>query len=115
MSEIRKTYQVEGVAVSIRDATQAPFAQWEPPSRGEIRAALQAADWTGEHLGRVIGVNSRTVRRWTSGEGEIPYAVWAVLCAAAGWGYIWEPLPGVENSCARKNPPLNKTEQGETS
>lgn len=92
MSEIRKTYEVEGVAVSIREETLTPFWHWSPPTRGEVRAALQAADWSGEHLARVTGVNSRTVRRWTSGEGDIPYPVWAMLCVAAGWGHIWEPV-----------------------
>lgn len=89
MSEIRKTYEVAGVAVSIRDATLAPFSHWSPPNGGEISAALQAAGWTAEAFGRESGIKSRTVRRWINEETEIPYAVWAMLCAAAGWGHIW--------------------------
>ncbi|WP_193060845.1 helix-turn-helix domain-containing protein [Halomonas sp. 3A7M] len=90
MSEIRKTYEVEGVAVSIRDATQMPFSQWLAPSGGEISAALQATGWTAEKFAKESGISSRSVRRWINEESEIPYAVWAMLCAAAGWGHIWE-------------------------
>src|SRR5699024_12644407 len=32
-----------------------------------------------------LGINPRTARRWLGGEVDIPYAAWAVLCAAAGW------------------------------
>ncbi|MFU1520786.1 helix-turn-helix domain-containing protein [Vreelandella alkaliphila] len=90
MSEERKPYRVEGIAETVRPETLAPFRQWMPPDPGEIRAALQVAGWTGERFAKAIGINARTVRRWLGGDVDIPYAVWAVLCIAAGWGVIWE-------------------------
>ena len=90
MSEDRKPYRVKGIAETVRPETLAPFHQWTPPSPGEIRAALQAAGWTGEGFAKVIGINPRTVRRWLGGDVDIPYAAWAVLCIAAGWGVIWD-------------------------
>ena len=37
-----------------------------------LRASLDAADITTGELARRLGVNPRTVRRWVSGEYEIP-------------------------------------------
>ena len=48
MSQMRKPYQVKGIAAEVRPDTLAPFAAWAAPTPGEIRAALQAAGWTGE-------------------------------------------------------------------
>jgi len=90
MSQLRKPYQVDGIADEIRPATLAPFVSWVAPSPGEIRAALQAVGWTGEGFAKTIGVNPRTARRWLGGDADIPYAAWAVLCTAAGFGNIWE-------------------------
>lgn len=90
MSQMRKPYQVKGIAAEVRPDTLAPFAAWAAPTPGEIRAALQAAGWTGEGCAKTLGINPRTARRWLGGEVDIPYAAWAVLCAAAGWGHIWE-------------------------
>lgn len=90
MSETRRPYQVKNIASEIRSEVLSPFATWTVPTPGEIRAALQAAGWTGEMCGRKLGINPRTVRRWIGGEVDIPYAAWSVLCIAAGLGRIWE-------------------------
>lgn len=90
MSQVRKPYLVDGIADEISPTALAPFASWAPPTPGEIRAALQAVGWTGEGFAKTIGINPRTARRWLSGEVNIPYAAWAVLCVAAGWGNIWQ-------------------------
>lgn len=89
MSETRKPYQVKNIAREIRPAALAPFEAWSAPTPGEIRAALQAAGWTGEMCGKKLGINPRTARRWLGGEVDIPYAAWSVICVEAGLGYIW--------------------------
>lgn len=40
--------------------------------------------------GNKSGRGSRTVRRWTAGDVQIPYAAWAILAYTAGFGPIWE-------------------------
>lgn len=89
MSQVRKPYQVGGISKEIRSSTLAPFPDWEPPTPGEIRAALQMAGWSGEGFANALGINPRTVRRWIGGENDIAYAVWAVLCVDAGLGRVW--------------------------
>jgi hypothetical protein len=68
-----------------------PFAEkWERPTGEIITEVLNRAGLTGDRAAQLTGVaDGRTVRRWTGNEREIPYAVWALLCQAAGLGQIW--------------------------
>ena len=76
---------------SIREECLMPFSEWTPPNTNEIRSAMKMASLTGSAFANMVGVkNSRTVRRWTGGEVEIPYAAWAILCYQAGFGVIWK-------------------------
>lgn len=75
----------------IRKDCLQPFIKWQIPTAEEVRIAMKLANLTGSELAALVGVkNSRTVRRWTGGDVEIPYAVWAILCYKAGAGMIWE-------------------------
>lgn len=77
--------------LEIRKTCLKPFAEWEPPTTDEIRTAMKIAGVTGSELAQLVGVqNSRTVRRWTGGDLEIPYSAWAILCHQAGFGIIWK-------------------------
>lgn len=78
-----------GEQVSIRAECLSARKDWVEPNADEVRAALKMANWSGEELSRRIGVDSRTVRRWTLGEKPINYASWCVLCVQAGLGQIW--------------------------
>jgi len=79
-----------GATVStVRTECLNPFRSWSSPTGDEIKAALSMAGWTGVELSRRLGVDDRTVRRWTGDEKEIPYAAWCVLCAEANLGLIW--------------------------
>lgn len=68
-----------------------PFAKgWEQPDGEAVRAILKLANFTGEQAAKLVGLaDSRTVRRWTGNDSPIPYAAWALLCHAAGYGPIW--------------------------
>lgn len=76
---------------AVRKACFRPFVEWTVPSAEEVRIAMKLADLTGSGLAALVGVqNSRTIRRWTGGDVEIPYAAWAILSHKAGFGIIWE-------------------------
>lgn len=75
---------------SIRTECLTPYENWTTPTGNEIRSAMKIAGLTGSQLALLVGIkNSRTIRRWTGEEVEIPYAVWAILCHKAGLGIIW--------------------------
>ena len=85
--EERGFYNVERKS-EIRPETLRSFSDgWEQPSKEEIRMLLKDNDLTGAQAGMLVGVNSRTVRKWTGGERGIPYAAWRLLlisCNLAG-------------------------------
>lgn len=78
----------------------APADGWQQPTPEEIRELLKliarrkgTTMFTGGQAARFLGLGEkgdRTVRRWTAGETNIPYAAWAMLCHHAGLGLIWE-------------------------
>ncbi|RBB97319.1 hypothetical protein C3E97_028065 [Pseudomonas sp. MWU12-2115] len=75
--------------VDIRPECLLAHKDWVEPTADEVRAALEMAGWSGEAFSRVIGVDGRTVRRWTLGEKKINYPAWCVLCVQAELGAIW--------------------------
>lgn len=72
-----------------RESTLRAIEQWSPPEGGEIKGMLQRAGWSGVQFSKVLGIDPRTVRRWTGDEKTIPYPAWAILCVQAGYGPIW--------------------------
>lgn len=80
---------------TIRAECLLPYAEgWQQPNEEEIRAVIKQSGMTGSEVARYVGIaEGRTVRRWTGGESDIPYAVWALLCDKAGYGQIWRPSP----------------------
>ena len=90
--------------VAIRPETLRSFPDWVQPTPDEIREVIRLAGvnrglkrLTGVQVADLVGVastgvgagrGSRTVRSWV-GQGRIPYAAWAILCAEAGLGFIW--------------------------
>ena len=58
--------------------------QFTTPTPDEIRALLSEQGWTGAQAGSIVGVDSRTIRRWTGGERGMPYAAWRLLLIEAG-------------------------------
>ncbi|MGF6766148.1 DNA-binding transcriptional regulator YiaG [Paraburkholderia sp. GAS33] len=72
-------------------------ADWQKsdrkPTGVEIREVIRRAGLTGGQAAALLGISGdsggRTVRRWISGESDIPYSAWAILCHVAGLGIIW--------------------------
>lgn len=77
--------------MKIRKSTLQPYATWETPTAEEVSTLIDELGLTSEATAQLVGVKyDRTVRRWKSGESEISYASWAILCEEAGFGCIWK-------------------------
>ena len=86
-----ETRAVYGVSGAIRAGCLRVFGdEWLVPTGEEVKVAIGMTDWSGVELSRRLGVDPRTVRRWTGDEKPIPYAAWCVLCVEAGLGVIWK-------------------------
>lgn len=61
---------------------------YRSPTSDEIRMALKIGGLTGGQAAKLLGVStvggSRTVRKWTGGEREIPYSAWRLLLILIG-------------------------------
>jgi hypothetical protein len=90
MSEIRTPYVVSGRATGPDNATLHPFDSplFVQPSWLDVRAVIDLIDFTGSQVANLVGVQSRTVRKWTSppetaNHAPIPYAAWRLMLIAA--------------------------------
>jgi hypothetical protein len=57
---------------------------YEVPTSEEFRDFLERHELSGAAAGRLVGVDSRAVRRWTAPRGQpgargIPWAAWTLL------------------------------------
>lgn len=74
-------HELEQQELNIRPETLNAFVDgWIAPTGDEIREVMKLAGLTGSAFGSLVGVNSRTVRKWTGEEREIPFAAWRLLC-----------------------------------
>ena len=58
--------------------------EYRSPTPTELRLLLSRNGLSGSAAGRLLGVNSRTVRKWTGGTSEMPWAAWALLSIVTG-------------------------------
>lgn len=73
------------VKESFRPAVLLSFSDgWEKPTAKEVRDLVSVAGLTGSQAGALVGVNGRTVRKWTGGEAAMPYAAWRLMCEYVG-------------------------------
>jgi len=49
------------------------------PTADKLRALMKQKGLTGARAAEIVGVNSRTIRKWTGGERAIPEAAWRLL------------------------------------
>jgi hypothetical protein len=82
-------------SVNVRSSCLLPFIEgWTQPTAVEVRELLRVGNLTGKQASQLVGLaDTRTIRRWTSGETPIPYAAWALLCHVSGLGVIWVGTP----------------------
>lgn len=69
-----------------------PGFKWSRPDGECVGEVLHLAKLTRTSAAPILGLGTdgrRTVRRWISGESNISYANWALLCHLAGLGAIW--------------------------
>jgi len=78
---------------TIRRECLQPAIYWAKPTGAEVQEVVRLAGFTGRSAAEFLDLadrSGRQIRRWISGENEIPYSAWALLCHAAGFGHIWE-------------------------
>lgn len=94
--EKHEEYRVQGKS-EIRFACTVPISNlvYQPPKPEEIREALRRADLTGAVAGRLLGVDGRTIRKWTGGERDIPYSAWRLLLIETGLAKAGDGLDAV--------------------
>ncbi|WP_299941317.1 hypothetical protein [uncultured Microbulbifer sp.] len=81
ITQKRNRYADAG-SVGLSEACLARFdsGYYSPPSALEIRRLLAVYQLSGACVAEILGVSdSRTVRRWTSGESRISYSTWRLL------------------------------------
>ncbi len=83
---------------------------WARPEADEVREVLRLAKLSGAKAAQLLGLGtgqtgSRTIRRYTGGEANIPYASWAILCEVAGLGRIWRQSNDLQDSPAHDPAP----------
>jgi hypothetical protein len=90
MSETRSEYVVSGRPRGPTATSMQPFDSpgYTQPLWTDIRAVVECLGLSGSQIGTLLGVNSRTVRRWTSPPDNqnslpIPYAAWRLLLITA--------------------------------
>ncbi len=89
MSEERARYRVDhevGAELELRPETLLEYGDpaYANPTPDEIRQVLKAGDLTGSRAGTLVGVNGRTIRKWTGGEQKISYSAWRMLLQRVG-------------------------------
>jgi hypothetical protein len=86
--ENQAPYQVERNHTYIRPVCLLSFEGWHPPSKDELRAAMDKAELPARELAAFVGVSRKEVNRWTFGAETIPFACWVLLCLRAKIGYL---------------------------
>jgi DNA-binding XRE family transcriptional regulator len=54
------------------------------PDPRKLRAVMKRHGLTGSEVANIVGVNSRTLRKWTGGERQMPDAAWRLLLVVTG-------------------------------
>ncbi len=80
-------YRAQPDLVYVRGETLLPYAAWVPPNADEVRTVMRRAGVEPRELAELVGVSRKEVNRWTTGNGEILFACWVLLCRRAGVGY----------------------------
>lgn len=65
------TYQISPDVMYVTDGPS--------PSPERLRELMKKHGLTGSKVAEIVGVNSRTVRKWTGGERGIPEPAWRLL------------------------------------
>ena len=72
--------------MEINPKSQLPFSHpdYQTPTFEALRVVMKSQGWTGAKVAALVGVDSRTVRRWTGNERPIPYSAWRLLLIYGG-------------------------------
>tara|TARA_R110000764_G_scaffold38098_2_gene84394 strand:- start:338 stop:679 length:342 start_codon:yes stop_codon:yes gene_type:complete len=83
--------QVEAFENGLNPSTllSARSGKWVTPTGNDVRVVLAMSGLTGSAAGSLLGVASRTIRKWVGDDQNIKFAAWCLLCERAGLGMIW--------------------------
>ena len=73
--------------------------KYQKPSKEHLRELLRSLSLTGKAAAAIVGVNARTIRRWTGGERPTPYASWRLLLI---YGGLVEPPQQTDDTAKSK-------------
>ena len=75
----------------IRKETLLPFGpSWARPTSDEIKEMLLVGELNYFEAAELVGIKKvSTFKTWCT-QGNVPYAVWALLANHAGYGCIWK-------------------------
>lgn len=87
LPDIKKQKQIvkqaeSGLFDGLRIETRLDYKEgFKQPTPAEVRLILKKLDLTGSKAGDLVGVSSRTVRKWTAenDKATIPYSAWKLL------------------------------------
>ncbi|MES2264302.1 MAG: hypothetical protein V4724_37820 [Pseudomonadota bacterium] len=89
MTETPEYYNAPGHDSGPEPDTLLPFhdPSYRQPEWADIRAVVQISGLSGLELANLVGVSSRTVRKWlsppmTANHAPMPYAAWRLLLIA---------------------------------
>lgn len=88
------TYATTRDLNQIRATCFQPATSWTPPTAEEFRIMLSVLGCSQTTFAYMIDVTDRTVRRWASGEKQVAYSAWCIMCIQAGLPPIWTQPAG---------------------
>lgn len=83
------TYATKSDLNQVRASCFQPASSWTPPTAQEFRIMLSVLGYSQTTFAGLIDVTDRTVRRWASGDKQVAYSAWCVMCTQAGLPHIW--------------------------
>ncbi|EEJ5117673.1 TPA: hypothetical protein N2G45_002873 [Salmonella enterica] len=76
------------LAKGLNPETLKPSFEWTQATADDVRLMLSICELSGSQAGSLVGVDGRTIRKWTGGDSSIPFAAWALFVEEAGLGKI---------------------------
>lgn len=84
------------IELGLNPDTLKPAQEWTQASPDDVRLMLKIAGLTGVQAASLLGLDARTIRKWTGGGASIPFSAWALLVNESGLGLIAKrPVKGV--------------------
>lgn len=81
----RKKYLTSALPPKVRRASLS-ITSWKVPSGDEVKEVIELINLTDVAIAEKLRIETRTIRKWKSGNTDISLANWFCLCWLAGLG-----------------------------